>query len=95
MKTWIALSPPCVLFLAVLGALFLIPGAADWNSSAAFRMLPHILFAVSITLGLIFRQSRVSFISILSISVTLAMQRAAVAESGADRIAAATLIAAI
>ena len=67
------MSLPLVLCLAA-PILPLLPGSQLWPLQFGFRMMPYILFGLSVIIGLFFTQSRVCYLAILMALVTFLLE---------------------
>lgn len=67
MKTWVAtiVSGLGLFVLSLCVAIMPMP----WADSGWFRMLPYLFFSIAGTLGLLFTQTRITYLSILYIAI--------------------------
>lgn len=76
MKQWTIWALPAALFLIIFSMLVFSAGSATWPESPSFLNMPYFLLIIAILLGVAFSQSRVTFVSLLLLSVVFAANRA-------------------
>jgi GGDEF domain-containing protein len=75
MKSGIQIAAGLLLFLGLHLILLLYPGVPLWVEYPPFLLLPYVLLGVALVLGAAFSQTRVSFLCLLLVMITLMTNR--------------------
>lgn len=95
LKKWTPLILPFLLFCGLLVIFQVCPSTADWSSSGSLQYLPYILFGIGGILGMIFTQSRISFICLLFAFLTVLLHYYFFVSGKVDRGSAVIFLSAI
>lgn len=75
MNKWLPLLLPAVLYVVLVLLFVFVPEASGWSEYPSSRIIPYGLMVTGFVLGVLFHQSRISFICLFLAVVTFCLNR--------------------